>query len=201
MSRQQSFADLIARLQAGDDAAARRLFERYQARLIALAHDHLSRRLAGKVDSEDVLQSVFKSFFVGHRAGKYELDSWNRLWGLLTKITLHKCINRVEYFRAGCRDVEREVSMQAPGGSDNSSLAILDREPAPIEAAILTETVEQLLRGYNADDRQIIQLVLEGYTIEEISAQVGWSERKVRRRRKFFLSKLEDMRNEDLPQP
>jgi RNA polymerase sigma-70 factor (ECF subfamily) len=202
MSLEQSFTDLMARLQAGDDAAARQLFERFKARLMTQARDHLGKRLAGKVDSEDVLQSVFTSFFVRHREGQFELDSWTDLWGLLTTITLRKCINRVEHFRAGCRDVEREVSLQALGGPNASSLAILDREPSPLEAAILTETIEQLLRDYDAVDRQVIQLVLQGYTIEEISARVvGRSERTVRRLRKFFQRRLERMRSKDLPQP
>jgi RNA polymerase sigma-70 factor (ECF subfamily) len=190
MSPDRSFLDLMARLQAGEDAAARQLFERFRDRLMALARDRLSKRLAGKLDSEDVVQSVFKSFFVGHRAGEFKLESWNELWGLLTIITLRKCINRVEYFQAGRRAIEREVSLQAPGGPDASSLAVLDREPSPLEAAILTETIEQLLRGFDADDRQVIQLALQGYTIEEISAQLGRAERTVRRLRKRLEHRL-----------
>jgi len=55
----RSFAELLARLQAGDDAAATRVFHRYAHRLIARARSRLDARLRAKVDPEDVVQYVF----------------------------------------------------------------------------------------------------------------------------------------------
>jgi RNA polymerase sigma-70 factor (ECF subfamily) len=120
---------------------------------------------------------------------------------LLTVITLRKCINRVEYFRAGCRDVHREVSLRSPAAEGDSSLAILDREPTPFEAASLADTLEQLLRDYDAADRQVLELILQGNTIEEVSARLGRAERTVRRLRKRLKNRLERMQAEDLPRP
>src|SRR5437773_1756774 len=84
MAPSDSFADVIARLQAGDDKAAREIVGRFTARLIALARTHLDQRLKQKVDPEDVLQSVYKSFFVRFAQGQFELKNWESLWGLLT---------------------------------------------------------------------------------------------------------------------
>jgi RNA polymerase sigma-70 factor (ECF subfamily) len=90
---------------------------------------------------------------------------------MLTLITVRKCVNRVEYFRAECRDVTRE----APWGS-----ALTD-EPLPDEAATLADTVEQLMRALPEEDREVLTLLLQGYTIAEISQAVKRSERTVSR--------------------
>ena len=59
----------MERLRAGDDEAAREVFDRFARRLVGLARRRFDRRLAHRVDPEDVVQSAFKSFFVRHREG------------------------------------------------------------------------------------------------------------------------------------
>jgi hypothetical protein len=55
----------------------------YANRLIALARSRLSSKLAGRIDPEDVVQSVYRSFFAEARAGRYHLDRGGDLWRLL----------------------------------------------------------------------------------------------------------------------
>jgi hypothetical protein len=50
-------------VQDGDSAAVEQLFERYAQRLARLADRNLSRKIAGRLDGEDVVQSVFRTFF------------------------------------------------------------------------------------------------------------------------------------------
>jgi len=52
-------------------------------------------------------------------------------------------------------------------------------DPTPSEAAILTETLERLMAGLEGDERDIVTLQLQGYTIPEISTRVRRSERTV----------------------
>ena len=66
--------DLLPLLPAGDDRAARAVFDRYSNRLIRLAGKHLNQRLAGRVDPEDVVQSVFRTFFRRGLDGEFQLD-------------------------------------------------------------------------------------------------------------------------------
>src|ERR1700722_4305434 len=63
MAADDSFGLLMGGLQGGDAEAAGALFHRFAQRLIALARQRLEPRLRSKVDPEDILQSVFKSFF------------------------------------------------------------------------------------------------------------------------------------------
>jgi DNA-directed RNA polymerase specialized sigma24 family protein len=49
-----------------DEQAARENFDRFARRLIGLARTRLDRRIRQKIDPEDVVQSVFRSFFTRH---------------------------------------------------------------------------------------------------------------------------------------
>jgi len=49
----------------------------------------------------------------------------------------------------------------------------VDRDPTPLEAVILAETVEQLIRRFDPDERPIVELSLQGYSGPEISARIG----------------------------
>jgi RNA polymerase sigma-70 factor (ECF subfamily) len=68
--------------------------------------------------------------------------------------------------------------------------------PTPLEAAALGETVEQLLAGLDEDERPILELSLQGYTTQEISARLGRAERTVRRLREQIRNRLERMQAE-----
>jgi RNA polymerase sigma-70 factor, ECF subfamily len=187
MTPQESFAELMDLLRGGQDAAAEEVLRRFTGQLIALARGQLRRSVGHRADPEDVVQSALASFLVRHREGGFAVPSWNSLWKLLALITLRKCADRVEYFRAGRRDSAREAASEA-GWRD-----AIDREPTPLEAAQLAETVEQLLRDLDADERPILELSLQGYSTQEISERLGRAERTVRRLRERVRKRLERM--------
>jgi RNA polymerase sigma-70 factor (ECF subfamily) len=192
-----SFAEFLTRLHNRDDAAAHELFGRFTQQLIALALRHIGTGLRHKVDPEDVVQSAYKSFFVRYGGGNLDLVNWNSLWGLLTVITVRKCAERAAYHRAGCRDAAREVS--PPRGEEAAPwLEPLGREPTPLEAAVLSETVEQLFAGLDEEERPVLELSLQGYTTREISARLGRAERTVRLLREGVRHRLERRQGEGL---
>jgi RNA polymerase sigma-70 factor (ECF subfamily) len=190
-----SFADFLNRLQAGEDVAAQELFARFTHQLIALALRHIDGGLRHKVEPEDVVQSVYKSFFSRYGAANLELVNWNSLWGLLTLITVRKCAERAAYHRAARRDAAREVA--SPRGDEARPwLDPLGREPTPLEAAVLSETIEQLLASLDEDERPILELSLQGYTTREISERLARAERTVRLLREGVRHRLERMQSE-----
>jgi RNA polymerase sigma-70 factor (ECF subfamily) len=197
MAPADPFARLMNRLRSGEDEAAREVFERFAGRLVALARSRFNQLLARKVDPEDVVQSVFKSFFVRHRQGKLDVGDRGGLWNLLTLITLRKCADRAEYFLADRRDAAREATGADGGDAPEAWLVALDREPRPEEAVILAETVEHLFRDISAHERPILELSLQGYTAPEISVQLGRAERTVRRLREHIRKRLERLRDAD----
>src|SRR5947208_2188580 len=126
-------AELMARWRDGDQAAAEELFRRYAERLLGLVRTRLSARLARHVDPEDVVQSAYRSFFSGARAGRYVLQRSGDLWRLLVAITLHKLQQQVEHHTAEKRDFR-----QCPTGAESGLLGLqgrVARDPTPEEAA------------------------------------------------------------------
>ena len=103
------FAEFLDRLRAGDRGATAEVFDRFARRLVRLAHSQFDSHLRGRVDPEDVVQSVYRSFFTRCARGQYDLVSWDSLLGLLTVMTVHKCANRAKYWHRDRRDVGREV--------------------------------------------------------------------------------------------
>jgi RNA polymerase sigma-70 factor, ECF subfamily len=196
MDGNEPFEALMARLRAGDHQAAGQIFERFAHRLIALARSRLDQLLRQKEDPEDVLQSVFRSFFLRAAHGQFELKDWESLWGMLTLITIRKCESRAEYFRATRRDVHREVAAptDSPAGLPLEALA---REPSPAEVVMLSETVEQLMRGLDGREQEMLSLHLQGYSVPEISVQVGRAERTIHRLLAHVRKRLQRLRDGD----
>jgi RNA polymerase sigma-70 factor (ECF subfamily) len=191
-----SFDDLMTRLRAGDETAAEEIFQRFAGRLIALARSRLDSLVRRRMDPEDVLQSVFRSFFQRHADGRITLEGWESLWSLLTVLTLRKCGRKIVYHRAARRDVRRVAS---PANPDDTALAgAMAREPAPEEAAMLTEIVEQLLRGLSQREQEIVVLGLQGYGSSEIAAQVHCTERTIQRILARIRGRLEAATTRDL---
>src|SRR6516165_8877961 len=162
-SEESSFDGLVKRLRRGDDDAATQLFTRYASRLIALARSRMDKQIRQKVDPEDVLQSVFKSFFARYRSGAYELKDWDSLWGLLVIVTLRKCSQKARYFLGAVHDVRKE----ALPADNNWNIAA--KTPTPDEEAVLAETLEHVMSQLKDRDRQILELRLQGYSVPEIS--------------------------------
>jgi RNA polymerase sigma-70 factor (ECF subfamily) len=173
------------------DEPGRALFEQFSRRLIGLARAQLDVRLKHKVDPEDVVQSVCKSFFRRYGEETIATQGSDGLWSLLTLIALRKCADRARYYRAERRNVAQEAGSAAM--DDEYWREAVGREPTPEEAASLAETVQQVLVSIDADERPIIELSLQGYSTQEISEQLGRAERSVRRLRERVRKHLERM--------
>jgi DNA-directed RNA polymerase specialized sigma24 family protein len=153
------------------------VWERYFARLAALAGQKLRRRPGGACDGEDVAVSVFANFFRALARGRYpELRGRDALWRLLQKILEHKVLDRIKHAHRAKRDI-RTVE----DGLRVEDLA--GREPTPEEAALLAEECQALITRLGDDRlRQIARLRVEGYTDNEVAARLGCSLRAVERK-------------------
>src|SRR5262245_17265996 len=181
-------AELLHRVQAGDQQAAQQLFACYSQKLTALAEQQLSRRLAGRLDGEDVVQSVFRTFFRRSTAGEFQIDGSAQLWRLLVTITLMKARAKARYHLADKRDARAE---QAPGPDDWLPQAVA-REPGPEEAAILVDQIDALLRGLPALHAQVLERRLQGHHVTDIAAQLSVSRQTVHRVLNLLQQRLQD---------
>ncbi len=182
MSPGDSFTAFLEACARGDESAAfGQVLERFAGRMRRLAEAQLADPLQAKVDAEDILQSVLRSFLVHQRQAPFHLTGWDNLWHVLALLVVRRCRRWQTRFLAARRDVRREVlPLDAGVPEDRPELA--DPEPGPEDAACLIELVEGLMRGLRQPwERDILALHLQGFTLHEISTQVGRSVSTVRR--------------------
>ena len=175
-----SFAIIMSKLNAGDQQAAAEIFRKFVHRLVALASRQFEDRFRSKADPEEVVQSVYESFFRRNDRSPFELSDWDSLWALLATITVRKCCDQHEFWRAAKRDVRREAQPD-PDPTAETWFEAIDREPTPFQATVLADTLEQIVRQLEPRERKIAELTLQGYTAVEIAGLCDCSERTVAR--------------------
>jgi RNA polymerase sigma-70 factor (ECF subfamily) len=168
-------ADLLRLLRAGDPRAAEAIFDRYARQLVRLADRQLGRKLAGRLDGEDVVQSVFRTFFRRTAAGEFEVDASDQLWRLLVTITLRKARTKGRFHTAAARDAGAEA------GIDPGEFEAAARDPGPDEAATLVDQIEALLRGLPPLYARLLDLKLQGHSVTDIAANLDVSRQTVHR--------------------
>jgi RNA polymerase sigma-70 factor (ECF subfamily) len=170
---------LLRLWQAGDESAAREIFERYFERLLALARRRISQRLASRVDPEDVVQSAFRTFFGRYKAGQFTIQDSEDVCKLLARITVHKTLRQIAFHKAAKRDPSQEAGQ----GSDGQAqlLEVLDREPTPEAVNAFVDQLDHFLKQLRPEDRQILEMRMQGYNSLEIAEKLGISDRKIRR--------------------
>jgi len=196
--------ELLDRYRQGEDAAADALFARYTDRLLALARSRLSPQLASRIDADDVVQSVYRSFFLRARQGEFTADREGDLWRLLATITLHKLWRQAKHHRRAKRSPQREVRESL--GDATSLQQLADREPSAADVVLAADELRWLQSQLEPIQRQAVQLRLQHLPASEIAAALGRSERSVRRwlaeARELLVDRWADQqRGDDLPTP
>jgi RNA polymerase sigma-70 factor (ECF subfamily) len=180
MPNDRPFERLMTDLQDGDPAVAREVFDRFARRLAELAAVKLPAATRSRLDPEDVVQSVLRTFFRRHSEGEFQPEHWDALWSLLAVLAVRKCGHQIAHLLAAKRDVRRNADV---GGTDSgvSAWEPTARTPSPDEAAAFEETLGQVLGGLKERERAMVVLRLEGHTIPEVAEQAKASERSVHR--------------------
>lgn len=171
--------ELVEQCRAGSDSAASELFNRYVSRLMAVARRRISERMNARVDPEDVVQSVFRTFFTRLKEDQFEIVGDDDLSKLLVRITLHKTLRQIAFHRAARRDPNHE----APQGdvTRQDILQVMGKEPTPITVIAFMDQLDHFLNRLTPDEQQILTLRLQGYSTEEIAKQTNSYDRKIRR--------------------
>lgn len=169
---------LLERYRDGDDTAAEALFSRYFQRLTSLARSRLSPRLASRTDPEDIVLSVYRSFFIDARAGRFTLSRGGDLWRLLASITKHKLLRQARHHGADRRSVDLEVPLDR---AEEVNYFIRGLEPTPEDAVALSDELEWVLSRLDPFGRRVLELRVQGAQLSEVSKDTGRSERTVRR--------------------
>jgi len=181
----------IGGIKAGDDAAFRKLHERYFARLARLARRRVERGrpISADADEEDVANSALNSFFEGVGRGRFpQLDGRDNLWQLLVVITERKATKqalRQGRLKRGGGRVHNEADLAADGATEPCTplKQAVGREPSPEFAAMMAEECARLLALLRDDTlRQVAIKKMEGFTNDEIAQQLGFVRQTIARK-------------------
>jgi RNA polymerase sigma-70 factor (ECF subfamily) len=176
---------LLQRFRSGQSDAYTLMYLRYAHRLHALAEAQSSPELARRVDPEDIVQSVFRTFFRRASQGHYAIPDGEEIWKLLLVIALNKVRAAGAYHRAAKRDVRKtsggaafEQAMETGAGHDEAALAVL--------RMVIDEALERLPEAH----RRMVELRIEGHEVAEIAEAVSRSKRSVERVLQEFRERL-----------
>jgi RNA polymerase sigma-70 factor, ECF subfamily len=183
---------LLRRFQGGQPDASTQLYLRYAERLHALVASQSSPELARRVDAEDIVQSVFRTFFRRAAQGNYFVPVGEELWKLLLVIALNKVRAAGAHHRAAKRDVRMtmggeafERAIESGQGRDENALVVLKM------------VIAELLEGLPESHRRMIELRIEGHEVAEITEKSQRSKRSVERVLQNFRARLEALIRED----
>src|SRR5262245_19932339 len=175
----QTDQHLVERCRAGSESAAAELFNRYVSRLLGVARRRIGERMNSRLDPEDVVQSVFRTFFTRLKNDQFEITDEDDLSKLLVRITLHKTLRQIAYHRAARRNPNHEQ----PQGelSQHDILQVMTKEPTPVTVVTFIDQLDHFLARLTPEEQQILTLRLQGHSTDEIAKQLNSYDRKVRR--------------------
>lgn len=181
MESDQSLSYWIEELKAGNEAAARVVWDHFFRRVADLARVRLGAGFRRAHDEEDVALSAIHALCIGARDGRFpRLDSAADLWQVLAMITCRKVANLHRQRHARAEVGESVLWTQA----DRSGATIDELVAGPISQQLVEEMSlvgRELLEQLEPKLRDTALMKLEGYTNAEIAARLQRSEKTIER--------------------
>jgi RNA polymerase sigma factor (sigma-70 family) len=165
---------LLDKLCAGDVAAAEQAFLAYEPFLRKVVRRQLPPRLRAKLDSIDVVQSVWADVLGGFRDAGWRFADAAHLRAFLIKVTRHRFIDRVRQHKTA---VERELPLACVVPEQHPHA----REPRPSEIAQANDLWNQMLALCPPAHHPVLELKRQGLTLMEVARRTGLHEGSVRR--------------------
>jgi DNA-directed RNA polymerase specialized sigma24 family protein len=179
MSVDGSVTTWIHALTAGDRDGAQYLWERYFQRMVELARNKLRTSTSRAADEEDVALSAFHSFCRAAAEHRFpRLANRDDLWQVLVVLTARKALDLRKY------DGRKKRADAVTRALDDRALdTVIGNDPDPAFAALVADEFRALLD--RLDDGQLRHIAvrkMEGYTNEDLAAELGCTVRTVGRR-------------------
>ncbi|MHB8862007.1 MAG: RNA polymerase sigma factor [Pirellulaceae bacterium] len=186
-STEPTDCSLLSRFRSGEDDAATAIYLRYAKRLQLLARAQSGKDLAVRLDPEDVVQSVFRTFFRRASEGHYSIPDGEDLWKLFLVIALNKVRELGEYHRAAKRDVSRTAALERI-----EDCVIGPQQLNEHAFGVLRMTIEEVLAELPEIQRRMVILRIEGHGIDQIAETTHRAKRSVERVLQKFRGRLSD---------
>jgi RNA polymerase sigma-70 factor (ECF subfamily) len=180
-----TFEDLIQRVRSWDQDAAAELVRRYEPAIRRAVRFRLAdARLGSMLDSMDICQSVLKSFFVRAASGQYDLETPEKVLGLLAAMARNKLASearRQRTQRRGGRHVtsagEAQQELAAPG-------------PCPSREVAARDLLQAVRSRLSPDELRILEMRSEGHDWAAVAGRLGGGAEALRKRLSRALDRV-----------
>lgn len=192
--------ELVSRLRNGDEQALAELFSIHRERLWQIVNFRLDRRLAGRLDVDDVLQEVYLDAAkrVRHFINDHDVTFfvWLRTIVGQTMVDLHR-----RHLGAEKRNAGREISIHGVKYPQATSVSfavhLLANLTSPSQAAMrdeLSEQIETAIEAMDSIDREVLALRhFEELTNSEVAEVLELTQAAASVRYMRALARLKDI--------
>jgi RNA polymerase sigma-70 factor (ECF subfamily) len=164
----------IDRLNQGDTEAVERVLVAYEPYLRIAVRRRLGRRLRTKVDSMDIVQSVFADVLRGFRNGGWRFTGRAQWLAFLRRIAWRRIADRYEKHGKALQCEQPLAETASHGGAVSAA-------PRPSQVAQGREFWERILQACPPAHREAVRLRMSGFRLAEIAERTGLHEGSVRR--------------------
>ncbi|QDT05664.1 RNA polymerase sigma factor [Rubripirellula lacrimiformis] len=203
MSNDANISHWIDLVKTGDSIAANRIWQHYFDRLVRTVRARLYGQNRAVSDEEDIVLSVFDSFYHAAENGRFpDLSDRDDLWRLLLRMSARKVVDKRRRDQRQRRGGDVNVhSLDQTGDAANIIEAIGD-EPSPEMALMMQESIEQFFSHLGVGQLgELAGAKLEGYSNAELAERFGCSERTIERRLHLIREKCQQELLEDNEHP
>lgn len=192
-SKNQNVSHWINLIKTGDSTAANRLWKLYYDRLVRAVRKRLFGQNRAISDEDDVVLSVFESFYAAAENGRFpDLADRDDLWRLLLTMSARKIIDKRRHDQRQRRGGNVALHSLDGNGDESNVIEVIGNEPSPEMVMMLQESVDQLFSHLGVGQLQDLAVAkLEGYSNAEIAERFGCSERTIERRLHLVREKLQ----------
>mgnify|MGYP000210732407 CR=1 FL=1 len=167
---------LVENALAGDLHAIVDLVQKCERPLRRMVRVQQMTRIQNVYDSGDVYNSVMGDFVRKYQDGEYQFQSTQQLFRLLSKLMIHKLIDKIRL----------ETAEKRCGNRTLTDESVLDRLPnddhTPSRIAEARELFEEIVRRLSPDEYRIAMQRYEGQTWDAIGEQSQESGEALRKR-------------------
>ncbi len=193
MSKSTNVSHWIDLVKAGDSTAANRIWQRYFDRLVRSVRGRLYGQNRAVSDEEDIVLSVFDSFYNAAENGRFpDLSDRDDLWRLLLRMAARKVVDKRRHDQRQRRGGSVRLHSLDRAGDDEHVIQAIGDEPSPEMVLMLQESVEHFFSHLGVGQlRDLAGAKLEGYSNAQLAQRFGCSQRTIERRLHLIREKCQ----------
>lgn len=184
MSNSHDVSHWIDQVKDGDSSAANQLWQHYFDRLVGSVRHRLYGQNRAVSDEEDIVLSVFESFYSAVQKGRFpDLSDRDDLWRLLLRMSARKVVDKRRHDLRQRRGGDVQIHSLDQAADENHIIEAIGEEPTPEMVLMMQESVEKLFSHLGVGQlRDLAGAKLEGYSNAELAQRFDCSERTIERR-------------------